>query len=84
MRALEQNTGQEIQTLQKVELLRFEKIKGFIEIDEQKQKVKNQDLGSSENDKPHVDLHRILTEYLEISLERLYGTKYPNVINEYE
>ena len=61
-----------------------EKIKSFIETDELKKKVYKQDLGLSENDWPHVDLHRILTEYLEISLERLYGTKYTNVINEYE
>ena len=66
-----------------VELLRCEKIKRFIETDEQKQKVKKQDLGSSENERPHVDLRSILTGYLEISLERLYNKKYPKVINEY-
>ena len=40
MRALEQNTGQEIQTLQKAVVNRFEKNEEIIEFDDQKQKVK--------------------------------------------
>ena len=38
MRALEENTGQEIQTLQKAVIKRFEKIKQFVEFDDQGQK----------------------------------------------
>ena len=44
MRALEQNTGQEIQTLQKAVVKRFEKIEEFIEFDDQGQKVQRQNL----------------------------------------
>ena len=39
MRVLEQNTEQEIQTLQKAVVKRFEKIDEFIETDEQEQKI---------------------------------------------
>ena len=39
MRALEQNTGQEVQTLQKAVVNRFEKIDRIIIFDEQEQKV---------------------------------------------
>ena len=47
MRALEQNTGQEIQTLQKAIVNRFEKIEEIINFDDQEQKVRRQNLTSS-------------------------------------
>ena len=47
MRALEQNTGQEIQTLQKAVGNRLEKVEEIIEFDDQEQKVKRQNLTSS-------------------------------------
>ena len=47
MRTLEQNTGQEIQTLQKAVVKRFEKIEEFVKIDEQGQKIQRQNLASS-------------------------------------
>ena len=40
MRALEQNTGQEIQTLQKAVVNRFEKTEEIIKFDDQEQRVK--------------------------------------------
>lgn len=46
MRALEQNTGQEIQTLQKAVVNRFEKSEEIIKFDDQEQKVKRQNLTS--------------------------------------
>ena len=39
MRTLEQNTGQEIQTLQKAVVKQIEKIDEFVETDEQEQKI---------------------------------------------
>ena len=42
MRALEQNTGQEVHTLQKAVVNRFKKIEGIIDFDDQEQKVKRQ------------------------------------------
>ena len=83
VRALEQNTGQEIQTLQKAVVKRFEKIEEFIEIDEQGQKVQGQDLASSVHARPWDDLHRVSTAYPVISSERPSGTKYPKVVKEY-
>ena len=47
MRALEQNTGQEIQTLQKIMVNRFEKIEEIIDFDDQEQKVRRQNLSLS-------------------------------------
>ena len=47
MRTLEQNTGQEIQTLQKAVVNRLEKIEEFIKFDDQGQKVQRQNLASS-------------------------------------
>ena len=47
MRALEQNIGQKIQTLQKAVAKRFEKIQEGIEFYEQGQKVQRQNLASS-------------------------------------
>ena len=44
MRALELNTGQEIQTLQETVIKRFETIEEIIETDEQGEKVKGQSL----------------------------------------
>ena len=52
LHTLEQNTGQEIQTLKKAGVKRFEKIEEFIEVDEQRQKVQGQDLGSSVHARP--------------------------------
>ena len=80
VRTLEQNTGQEIQTLQKTVVKRFEKIEEFIEIDEQQQKVQGQDLASSVHARSQDDLHSILTAYPVILLERPSGTKYPKVV----
>ena len=47
MRALEQNTRQEIQKLKKAVVKIFEKIEEVIETDEQGQKVQGQDLAST-------------------------------------
>ena len=47
MRTLEQNTGEEIQTLQKTVVNRFKKSEKFIKFDDQGQKVQRQNLASS-------------------------------------
>ena len=44
VRALEQNTGQEVQNLQKALVNRFKKIEEIILFDDQEQKVKRQNL----------------------------------------
>ena len=77
VRTLEQNTGQEIQTLKKAVVKRFEKIKEYIEIDEQ-EKEQGQNLA-----RPLDDLYRVSTAYPVISSERPSGTKYPKVVKEY-
>ena len=77
VRTLEQNTGQEIQTLKKAVVKRIEKIEEFIEIDEQRQKVQGQDLASSVCARPLDDLHGVSSAYLVISSEKPSGTKVP-------
>ena len=83
VRALEQNTRQEIQTLQKAIVKRIGKNEEFIEIGEQGQKVQGQDLASSVYARPRSDLHRVSTTYPVIALERSSGTKCTKVVKEY-
>ena len=63
MRALEQNTGQEIQTLQKAVVKRFEKIEEFIKFDDQGQKVQRKNLASSVCKNLQDSLPRILPAF---------------------
>ena len=83
MRVLEQKTGQEIQTLQRVMLKRFKNIEKFIEFDDQGQKVQRQNVASSVCTKLWDSLPRVLPAFLVISSERTSGTKYPKIVKEY-
>ena len=61
MMALDQNTGQKIQTIQKAVVKRFEKIEELIKFDDQGQNLQRQNLSSSVHTKlqdslPRVDL----------------------------
>ena len=75
MRALEQNTGQEIQTLQKAMVKIFEKIEEIIKTDDQGEKVQGQDLASPVCARVWDDLPRVLAAYVVIFSEKPSGTK---------
>ena len=76
VRALKQNTGQEIQTFQKAVVRRLKKIEEFVETDEQGQKLQGQDSASSVSARRWNDLPGGLTAYPVISSERPCGTKH--------
>ena len=84
MRALEQNTGLEIQILQKAVVKRFAKTEEIIRTDEQGDKVQVQNLALPVQVKVRNDLPRVLTVYPAISSEKPTGTKYPKVVKEYK
>ena len=83
MRALQQNTGQEIQTLQKAVVSRCEKIDKQIEFDDQRQKVQRQNLTLSVCKNLQDSFSRVLPAFPVITSERVHGPKYPKVVKEY-
>ena len=83
MKALEQNTGQEIQTLQKAVVNRFKKSEKFIKFDDQGQKVQRQNLASSVHKNLQDSFPRVLHAFSVITLERVSDPKYPEVVKEY-
>ena len=85
MRALEQNTGQEIQTLQKIMVNRFEKIEEIIKFDDQEQKVGRQNLTLSVRKTLQDSFPRVLLlpAFPVIISEKVAGSKYPKAVKEY-
>ena len=80
VKALEHNTGQEIQTLQKTMVKRFEKTEEIINSDEQEQKVERQNLTPSVS--KTFGFRRILAAYPVITSEKITGSKNPKVIKK--
>ena len=73
MRALQQKTEQEIQTLQKEMLNRFEKIEEIIEFDDQEQKVQRQNLTSLMHKNLQDSFSRVLSAFPVITIEKVSG-----------
>ena len=78
MKALEHNTGQEIQDLQKAMVSRFNKIEEIIDSDEQEQKVERQP-----SPQKTLSLHRVIPAFPVITSEKITGSKNPKVIKEH-
>lgn len=84
MRALEQTTGQEIQTLQKAAVNRFEKIEKIIKFDDLEQNVKRQNLTSSVHKNLWDSFSRVLPPFPVIMSEKkISGSRYPKISMEY-
>ncbi|XP_049981722.1 uncharacterized protein [Alexandromys fortis] len=86
MKALEHNSGQEIQTLQKAMVNRIEKIEEFLNSDEEEQTVERQILttsvGKSLRDNFHKSLPTALPAFPVITTEKVIGSRNPRVIKE--
>lgn len=80
MRTLEQNTGQEIQNLQKAVVNRFKKIEEIIDFDDQEQKVRRKNLTLSVCKTLRVSFPRVLPAFPVITFEKVDSSKYPKVI----
>ena len=78
MKALEHNTGQEIQDLQKAMVSRFNKIEEIIDSDEQEQKVERQP-----SPQKTLSLHRVIPAFPVITSEKITGSKNPKVVKEH-
>ena len=78
MKALEHNTGQEIQDLQKAMVSGFNKIEEIIDSDEQEQKVERQ-----HSPQKTLSLHRVIPAFPVITSEKITGSKNPKVIKEH-
>ena len=78
MKALEHNTGQEIQDLQKAMVSRFNKIEEIIDSDEQEQKVERQ-----HSPQKTLSLHRVIPAFPVITSEKITGSKNPKVVKEH-
>ncbi|XP_049981111.1 endogenous retrovirus group K member 5 Gag polyprotein-like [Alexandromys fortis] len=88
MRALEHNSGQEIQTLQKAMVNRIEKIEEFLnsDSDEEEQTVERKILttsvGKSLRDNFHKSLSTPLPAFPVITTEKVIGSKNPRILKE--
>ena len=82
MRALELYIGEEIQTLQKKVVKRFETIKEIIGIDVQWEKVQELDLASPVCVNVKDDLPMALCKYPVISSDKILSTKYSSGFEE--
>ena len=83
VKALEYNTGQEIQALQKAMVNIFKKLEESIDSDEQEQKVERQNLTSSVSKTLQDNFLRVLPAFPVKTSEKGTGSKNPRVIKEH-
>ena len=83
MRAIEQNTGQEIEILQESMVNKFKKIEKIIDFDDQEEKVKRQNLTSSVGKTLWDSFPKVLPAFPIIASEKVASSKYPKVNKKY-
>ena len=83
MKALEHNSGQEIQALQKAMVNRFKKIEEILNSDEEEQKIERQILTPSGSKTLQDNFHKALPAFPVITAEKVTGSRNPRVIKEH-